>query len=231
MWSTLVPGAGTWARSIFRRTKWHGSSRNPRGTTTRNDVNRVYPKFKRRERHCAGSDGKEKSKMGVLGRPWPPCASMDAPPSPPCRDPRPIPPTFRRRPNTSSKTLNPSLPTRGDENDNDSFDARNGCSNSGSSDRGAPAAPTTHPPGFTLPDRGAHRTMEARRRILPQSSSQRLIQPACPVSDAGVARSRVPTCLFLNRARPTIEAAMARRPVSPAANPGTRKMLIKHLPW
>jgi hypothetical protein len=200
MWSTLVPGAGTWARSIFRRTKWHGSSRNPRGTTTRNDVNRVYPKFKRRERHCAGSDGKEKSKMGVLGRPWPPCASMDAPPSPPCRDPRPIPPTSRGRPNTSSKTLNPSLPTRGDQNENDSFDASNRSSNSGSSDRA----------GFIIPDRGAHRTRETRRRILPQSKRQRLIQPAGPVSDAGVARSRVPTCLFLNRARPTIEAAMDR---------------------
>jgi hypothetical protein len=219
-----------------------GSPRNPRGTTTRNQFNRVHPKFKRQERHWAGSDGKVRPKMGGSGTPpsrrrFPqsphasPMCFHGCPPFPPCRDPRPIPPTFRRRPNTSSKTLNPSLPTRGDENDNDSFDARNGCSNSGSSDRGAPAAPTTHPPGFTLPDRGAHRTMEARRRILPQSSSQRLIQPACPVSDAGVARSRVPTCLFLNRARPTIEAAMARRPVSPAANPGTRKMLIKHLPW
>jgi hypothetical protein len=130
------------------------------------------------------------------GPPWPPCASMDAP-SPPCR---PIPPTSRGRPNTSSKTLNPSLPTRGDQNENDSFDASNRSSNSGSSDRA----------GFIIPDRGAHRTRETRRRILSQSKRQRLIQPAGPVSDAGVARSRVPTCLFLNRARPTIEAAMDR---------------------
>jgi hypothetical protein len=118
-------------------------------------------------------------------------------PLPPCR---PIPPTSRGRPNTSSKTLNPSLPTRGDQNENDSFDASNRSSNSGSSDRA----------GFIIPDRGAHRTRETRRRILPQSKRQRLIQPAGPVSDAGVARSRVPTCLFLNRARPTIEAAMDR---------------------